>query len=230
MTSQLRNMGMGKKGKIMENTNYSRKEIETNKSNILEETIMNNQNNAQQAQENTAKFFNKHSYGKIENKVFLACTAKTAYAIGQKAKEQGVVFSSKFDGDKSSVVVDGKKDKAFVDAVKKEFKVHIDGEPTFYNRKAYKDIENKAFINTDAKTAYVIGQKAKEQGVVFSAKFDGDKSTVTVDGKKDKAFVDAVKKEFNIIDKLNEIADVADKIEDAIDNGVLDKAEQSQER
>lgn len=32
------------------------------------------------------------------------------------------------------------------------------------------------------------------------------------------------------IDKLNEIADVADKIEDAIDNGVLDKSEQSQER
>ncbi len=106
---------------------YSCQIIEINadntKSNIMEEKAMENQN-TQQTQESTAKYFNKHSYGEIENKAFISCDAKTAYAIGQKAQEQGITFSAKYDGDKSSIVVDGVKDKAFVDAVKAEFKVH----------------------------------------------------------------------------------------------------------
>ena len=172
--------------------------------------------------QSTAKFFNKHSYGEIENKAFLSCDAKTAYEIGQKAQEQGVTFSAKYDGDKSAVVVDGVKDKAFVDEVKAEFKVHTPDEPTFFNSKAYKDIENKAFLNTDAKTAYAIGQKAQEQGVIFSAKFDGAKSAVTVDGVKDKAFVDEVRAEFNLSDKLDEVENVTEKIADALDSGEID--------
>ena len=174
-------------------------------------------------------FFNSRAYKDIENKTFISCDAKTAYEIGQKAQEQGITHSAKFDGNKSSVVVDGVKDKAFVDAVKAEFKVHTPDEPTFFNKKAYKDIENKEFINTDAKTAYAIGQKAQEQGITFSAKFDGDNSAVTVDGVKNKAFVDAVKAEFNIVDKINYVEDISDKIQDAIDNGELDigKNEQS---
>ena len=174
-------------------------------------------------------FFNSKAYKDIENKAFLNTDAKTAYAIGQKAQEQGITYSAKFDRDKSTVVVDGIKDKEFVDAVKAEFKVHTPDEPTFFNKSAYKDIENKEFINTDAKTAYAIGQKAQEQGITFSAKFDGDNSAVTVDGVKDKAFVDAVKAEFNIVDKINYVEDISDKIQDAIDNGELDigKNEQS---
>lgn len=174
-------------------------------------------------------FFNSKAYKDIENKAFLNTDAKTAYAIGQKAQKQGITYSAKFDRDKSTVVVDGIKDKEFVDAVKAEFKVHTPDEPTFFNKSAYKDIENKEFINTDAKTAYAIGQKAQEQGITFSAKFDGDNSAVTVDGVKDKAFVDAVKAEFNIVDKINYVEDISDKIQDAIDNGELDigKNEQS---
>lgn len=202
-------------------TNYGMEILDTSKKNIMEENTMENQS--------TAKFFNKHSYGEIENKTYIYCDAKTAYEIGQKAQEQGVTFSAKYDGDKSAVVVDGVKDKAFVDAVKAEFKVHTPDEPTFFNKSAYKDIENKEFINTDAKTAYAIGQKAQEQGITFSAKFDGDNSAVTVDGVKNKAFVDAVKAEFNIVDKINYVEDISDKIQDAIDNGELDigKNEQS---
>ena len=174
-------------------------------------------------------FFNSRAYKDIENKTYISCDAKTAYAIGQKAQEQGITYSAKFDRDKSTVVVDGIKDKEFVDAVKAEFKVHTPDEPTFFNKSAYKDIENKEFINTDAKTAYAIGQKAQEQGITFSAKFDGDNSAVTVDGVKNKAFVDAVKAEFNIVDKINYVEDISDKIQDAIDNGELDigKNEQS---
>lgn len=90
-------------------------------------------------------------------------------------------------------------------------------------------MENQQTQSTAAKTAYAIGQKAQEQGITFSAKFDGDNSAVTVDGVKNKAFVDAVKAEFNIVDKINYVEDISDKIQDAIDNGELDvgKNEQS---
>ena len=174
-------------------------------------------------------FFNSRAYKDIENKAYISCDAKTAYAIGQKAQEQGITYSAKFDGNKSAVVVDGVKDKTFVEAVKAEFKVHTPDEPTFFNKSAYKDIKNKEFINTDAKTAYAIGQKAQQQGITFSAKFDGDNSAVTVDGVENKEFVEAVKAEFNIVDKINYVEDIADKIQDAIDNGELNisKDEQS---
>ncbi len=64
---------------------------------------------------------------------------------------------------------------------------------TFYNRNEYKDIQNKTFIGTDAKTAYAISKFAEKNGVQFSAKFDGKNSAVTVDGVKSKGFIETVK-------------------------------------
>ena len=64
---------------------------------------------------------------------------------------------------------------------------------TFYNRDEYKDIQNKTFIGTDAKTAYDISKFAEKSGVQFSAKFDGKNSAVTVDGVKSKDFIETVK-------------------------------------
>lgn len=64
---------------------------------------------------------------------------------------------------------------------------------TFYNREEYKDIQNKTFIGTDAKTAYDISKFAEKSGVQFSAKFDGKNSAVTVDGVKSKGFIETVR-------------------------------------
>ena len=66
-------------------------------------------------------------------------------------------------------------------------------EPRFYNKEAFKDIDNKTYIQTDSKTAYEISQEAQKDGVVFSAKFDGEKSAVTVDGQKDLNFINKIK-------------------------------------
>ena len=66
-------------------------------------------------------------------------------------------------------------------------------EPKFYNKEAFKDIDNKTYIQTDSKTAYEISQEAQKDGVVFSAKFDGEKSAVTVDGQKDLNFINKIK-------------------------------------
>ena len=62
----------------------------------------------------------------------------------------------------------------------------------FFNKKEYKNIENKAYINTDSKTGFNITQKAQKEGVTVSAKFSEGKATITLDAVKDKAFIDAV--------------------------------------
>lgn len=62
----------------------------------------------------------------------------------------------------------------------------------FFNKNEYKNIENKAYINTDSKTGFNITQKAQKDGVTVSAKFSEGKATITLDAVKDKAFIDAV--------------------------------------
>lgn len=62
----------------------------------------------------------------------------------------------------------------------------------FFNKNEYKNIQNKAYINTDSKTGFNITQKAQKDGVTVSAKFSEGKATITLDAVKDKAFIDAV--------------------------------------
>lgn len=62
----------------------------------------------------------------------------------------------------------------------------------FFNKNEYKNIQNKAYINTDSKTGFNITQKAQKEGVTVSAKFSEGKATITLDSVKDKAFIDAV--------------------------------------
>lgn len=166
------------------------------------------------------KYYNKDEYGKIENKFYLGVTAAAAYKIAKKAQAEGIQFSVKYNGDKSVVTLNGERDKAFIDSVKKEFmspqpeqtahtaesnlsEYEIPADvpaqrtekknPTFYNKDEYGSIQNKTFIGTDAKTAYNISKYAEKSGVQFSAKFDGKNSAVTVDGVKNKGFIETVK-------------------------------------
>ncbi len=67
-------------------------------------------------------------------------------------------------------------------------------QPKYYNRDEYKNIQNKTYLNVTAAMAYKISQKAQAENIQHSVKYQGDKSTVTVDGVKDKAFVDEIKK------------------------------------
>ena len=52
---------------------------------------------------------------------------------------------------------------------------------------------NKTYIQTDSRTAYSISREAAKQGVEHSAKYDGAKSAVTVDGVKNRDFIATVK-------------------------------------
>ena len=47
-------------------------------------------------------------------------------------------------------------------------------------------------IRDSSKTAFNITQKAQREGVTVSAKFQDGKAVITLDGVKDKAFIDAV--------------------------------------
>ncbi|MCM1524778.1 MAG: hypothetical protein NC120_10005, partial [Ruminococcus sp.] len=66
----------------------------------------------------------------------------------------------------------------------------------------YGSIQNKTYIGTDAKTAYDISRFAEEKGVRFSAKFDEKNSAVTIDGVKNKGFIETVKSMSEWSDKV----------------------------
>lgn len=66
-------------------------------------------------------------------------------------------------------------------------------EPTYYNKDAFAGIAHKTYVNTDSKTAYNISQAAQINGVQHSVKYDGARSTVTLDGVKDKHFLDVIR-------------------------------------
>ena len=193
--------------------------------------------------ENTKQptFFNKEGFRNIQNKEYIKTDAKTAYAISQEARKQGVEHSVKYDGAKSAVTVDGVKDKTFIDAVRKNFNIPENITPeksaeapayfgqqtdsshkeaTFFNKEGFKNIRNKEYINTDAKTAYAISQEARKQGVEHSVKYDGAKSAVTVDGIKNRSFVDAVKNMSAWADKIQTAAERNKEQQNRNDNGV----------
>ena len=74
---------------------------------------------------------------------------------------------------------------------------NIEQPPSYYNKEGYRNIENKTYINCDAQTAYNISDMAKAMNVEHSVKYHGSKSTVTVDGIKDRAFTEDVRRQFD---------------------------------
>ena len=47
-------------------------------------------------------------------------------------------------------------------------------------------------MDTDSRTAYNISVAAQQEGVEHSVKYHGDRSTVTLDGVKDRHFLDVI--------------------------------------
>lgn len=161
------------------------------------------------------KYYNKEAFKEIENKTYLNTDAATAFQIAQRATAANIEFSAKYDGAKSAVTVDGVKDRAFVEAMRAEFNIpettsqekqskqpKREKKVTYFNREGFKDIQNKTYIRTDSKTAYSISKEAAKQGIEHSAKYAGEKSAVTVDGVKNKDFIETVKNMAEWADKV----------------------------
>ena len=70
--------------------------------------------------------------------------------------------------------------------------LHKKKDASFFNREGFKDIKNKTYIQTDSKTAYSISKQAQAMGIEHSARYSGEKSAVTVDGVKNRDFIEAV--------------------------------------
>lgn len=218
------------------------------------DTVQETENKLPKAEEqSTVKYYNKEEYSKIDNKFYLYVTAAAAYKIAQKAQEAGVQFSVKYNGEKSIVTLNGERDKAFIDEMKRQFvpekkeqktydpalyetpsfepqyeeipyepaqysqqptyqpqkqaqpyqAEHSEKKaPTYFNKDEYSQIQNKTFIGTDSKTAYEISKYAQKNGVQVSAKYDGKNSAVTVDGIKNKGFIETVKRISEWADKV----------------------------
>lgn len=161
------------------------------------------------------KYYNKEAFKEIENKTYLNTDAATAFQIAQRATAANIEFSAKYDGAKSVVTIDGVRDRAFVEAMRAEFNIpettsqekqskqpKREKKVTYFNREGFKDIQNKTYIRTDSKTAYSISKEAAKQGIEHSAKYAGEKSAVTVDGIKNKDFIETVKNMAEWADKV----------------------------
>ena len=163
----------------------------------------------------TPKYYKKEAFKEIENKTYLNTDAATAFQIAQRATAANIEFSAKYDGAKSAVTVDGVRDRAFVEAMRAEFNIpettsqekqskqpKREKKVTYFNREGFKDIQNKTYIRTDSKTAYSISKEAAKQGIEHSAKYAGEKAAVTVDGVKNKDFIETVKNMAEWADKV----------------------------
>ena len=191
-------------------------------------------------------FYNKDIFPGLPNKSYITCDAKTAYEISQAAQSFNVEHSAKYYGQKSKVVVDGVKDREFLEYIAKSYpSVEISPDrsmqykridrqaqqqagqtyqptyqsqtqqrsygqstysqsygdqqrpsqaklPKYFNRQGYAGIENKIYVDTDSRTAYNISVAAQQEGVEHSVKYHGDRSTVTLDGVKDRHFLDVI--------------------------------------
>ncbi|MBR6983479.1 MAG: GGDEF domain-containing protein [Ruminococcus sp.] len=180
---------------------------------------------SEESKKREPSFFNKGAYRAMQNKTYINCDTKTAYDISQTAQNMGIQHSVKYDGSKSSVVLDGVKNKDFVNFVSDQYKsVDISAErpkqntyqehphnryaaqnqsygstqpgqkkaPTFFNKEGFGAISNKIYVNTDSRTAYNISKAAQMNGVEHSVKYDGEHSIVTLDGVKDRHFIDII--------------------------------------
>ena len=82
--------------------------------------------------------------------------------------------------------------------------------PVYINKEVYRNIQNKVFLNADAEAVKEIAEKAKIMDVDFSAKLDGKKSTITLDGMKAAGFVQMMREQYNIPEKTEHSRNYAD--------------------
>ena len=156
-------------------------------------------------------------YKSISDKQYFKLDTETATKVAEKLTEQEIPFSGRINGDKTTFTV-GKENvekyNAVVDEIKgqtkeapEQPKAEPEKEPSkptknnIIGNTAYKDISDKAYAKLGTEKALAVTDILDKQGVKFSGRTDGDKTTLTIskaDMPKYKEALSSVNKTFSV--------------------------------
>lgn len=136
------------------------------------------------------------AYADIEDKQYFRLKSSTAEKVAEKLTEQKVPFSGRINGDKTTLTI-GKENVekyyAVVDEIKgqtKEAPEQKKAEPeqkapkpkknNIIGNTAYTDILDKSYAKLGTEKALAVADILDKQGVKFSGRTDGDKTTLTI--------------------------------------------------
>ena len=138
------------------------------------------------------------AYADIEDKQYFRLKSSTAEKVAEKLTEQNVAFSGRINGDKTTLTI-GKADVDSYKAIIAEVTGKAKDNPTQEQPKAeteqkapkpkknniigntaYTDIPDKSYAKLGTEKALAVADILDKQGVKFSGRTDGDKTTLTI--------------------------------------------------
>ena len=134
-------------------------------------------------------------YKSIENKQYFKLDTDTAQKVAEKLTEQSIPFSGRITGENTTLTI-GKANVENYKAVIAEVTGNVKETPTVEQPKAepalkkdkgtiignteYKDIPNKSYAKLSTEKALAVAEILDRQGVKFSGRTVGDKTTLTI--------------------------------------------------
>ena len=136
------------------------------------------------------------AYADIEDKQYLRLKSSTAEKVAEKLTEQNIPFSGRINGDKTTLTIS----KTDIDSYKaiiaevtgkakeapEQPKAEPEKEPSkpkksnIIGNTAYTDILDKSYAKLGTEKALAVADILDKQGVKFSGRTDGDKTTLTI--------------------------------------------------
>lgn len=131
------------------------------------------------------------AFSSIEDKQYFRLKSSTAEKVADYLTGQNIPFSGRINGDKTTITVSEKNVPDYKNAVaeamgkdkaepKQEQSQTETKKPDIIGNTPYKSIPDKSFVKLSTEKALAVASILNEQGVKFSGRTDGDKTTLTI--------------------------------------------------
>lgn len=131
------------------------------------------------------------AFSSIEDKQYFRLKSSTAEKVAEYLTDNNIPFSGRINGDKTTITVSEKNVPDYKNAVaeamgkdkaepKREQSQAETKKPDIIGNTPYKVISDKSFVKLSTEKALAVASILDEQGVKFSGKTDGDKTTLTI--------------------------------------------------
>jgi len=131
------------------------------------------------------------AFSSIEDKQYFRLKSSTAEKVADYLTDKNIPFSGRINGDKTTITVSEKNVPDYKNAVaeamgkdkaeqKQEQSQTETKKPDIIGNTPYKAIPDKSFVKLSTEKALVVASILDEQGIKFSGRTDGDKTTLTI--------------------------------------------------